>query len=63
LYGNRIAIGRHFLPIIFDEAKVYGIVDAALAFFEKQARPGERFCNCLDRVGWDSLQRELEALL
>ena len=63
LYGNRIAVGRHFLPIIFEEKKVYEIVDVTLAFFEKYAKPSERFCSCLDRVGWDKFQREVEAVL
>ena len=63
LYGNRIAVGRHFLPIIFDEDSVYTIVDVTLAFFEKYAKPSERFSNCLDRVGWDKFQQEVEAVL
>lgn len=63
LYGNRIAVGRHFLPILFDEAKVYEIVDVTLAFFEKHAKPSERFGNCLDRVGWDKFEQEVEAVL
>ena len=33
LYGNRIAVGRHFLPIVFGEEKLYEIVDATLKFF------------------------------
>ena len=52
LYGNRIAIGETFLPIIFDEEKLYKIVDAALKFFADNAKAGERFRNMLDRVGW-----------
>ena len=63
LYGNRIAVGKHFLPIIFDESKLYDIVDTTLKFFEENARPSERFANCLDRVGWDKFQKELEAIL
>lgn len=53
LYGNRIAIGKTFLPIIFDEEKLYKIVDAALKFFADNAKSGERFRNTLDRVGWE----------
>ena len=63
LYGNRIAIGRHFLPIVFDEAKLYEIVDVTLKFFEDNAKPSERFANCLDRVGWDKFQKAVEAVL
>ena len=63
LYGNRIAIGRHFLPIVFEEEKLYEVVDTTLAFFEKYAKPSERFANCLDRVGWDKFEQEVEKIL
>ena len=63
LYGNRIAIGRHFLPIVFEEEKLYELVDTTLAFFEKYAKPSERFANCLDRVGWDKLEEEVKRVL
>lgn len=63
LYGNRIAVGRHFLPIVFDEEKLYAIVEVALGFFAKHAKPSERFANCLDRVGWENFQQEVEAVL
>lgn len=63
LYGNRIAVGKSFLPIQFDEKKLYEIVDVALAFFEKHAKPGERFRNAVERVGWEKFQNEVEAVL
>lgn len=63
LYGNRIAVGRHFLPIIFDEEKLYEIVDVALKFFEDNAKPSERFANCLDRVGWEKFEQAVEEVL
>ena len=63
LYGNRIAIGRHFLPIVFEEEKLYEVVDTTLAFFEKYAKPSERFANCLGRVGWDKFEQEVEKIL
>ena len=63
LYGNRIAIGRHFLPIVFEEEKLYEVVDTTLAFFEQYAKPSERFANCLDRVGWDKFEQEVEKIL
>lgn len=63
LYGNRINVGHQFLPIVFDESKLYAIVDVALGFFEKYAKPSERFANCLDRVGWEKFEKEVEAVL
>ena len=56
LYGNRIAVGKNFLPLIFDDKK------AALKFFEENAKAGERFRNMLDRVGWEKFIMEVEAI-
>ena len=62
LYGNKIAVGKNFLPIIFDESKLYEIVEVALKFFEENAKAGERFRNMLDRVGWEKFISEVEAV-
>ena len=62
LYGNRIAVGKNVLPIIFEEDKLYEIVEAALKYFEDNAKPGERFRNMLDRLGWEDFQAALKAL-
>lgn len=62
LYGNRIAVGKTFLPIVFEENKLYDIVEAALSFFEKNAKPGERFRNTIDRVGWEMFQNTVKAV-
>lgn len=60
LYGNKIAVGKTFLPLVFDEDKIFKIVDAALKFFEENAKSGERFRNMLDRVGWEKLIEEVQ---
>ncbi len=62
LYGNRIAVGKNILPIVFDEEKLFAIVEAALNFFEKNARAGERFRNMLDRIGWEKFTAELSEI-
>lgn len=63
LYGNRIAVGKTVLPIIFDENKLYELVDVALTFFAENAKPSERFRNMLDRVGWEDFEAKLKAAL
>lgn len=63
LYGNRIAVGHQFLPIIFEESKVYELVDVTLKFFEEYGKPSERFANCLERVGWEKFEKAVEAVL
>ncbi len=63
LYGNRIAIGKNILPIVFDENKLYEIVEVTLKYFEENARKGERFRNMLDRIGWDKFTETLKSTI
>ncbi|MCE5286700.1 MAG: 4Fe-4S binding protein [Pelosinus sp.] len=63
LYGNRIAIGQNFLPIIFSTEVLHQVIEITLEFFAKHAKQGERFASTLDRVGWDLLKKELAVVL
>lgn len=63
LFGNRIAIGKQLLPIIFSEADLHKVIEATLDFFQKNAKQGERFRTTLDRIGWDGFQSKLENVL
>jgi anaerobic sulfite reductase subunit C len=63
LFGNRIAIGKQLLPIIFSTEELFRVVDATLLFFEKHGKQSERFRNTVDRVGWELLQEEVESAL
>ncbi|HOQ36256.1 MAG TPA: 4Fe-4S binding protein [Acetivibrio sp.] len=63
LFGNKIAIGKQLLPIIFSKEDLHKVIEATLAFFEEHGKPGERFGNTLDRVGWDLLKNRLEEVL
>lgn len=61
LFGNQIAKGERFLPIIRDKETLFRIADAALAFFDRHANPSERFRLAVDRAGWDQFKKEMEA--
>jgi len=61
-FGNFIAKGEQFLPIIRDRDTLFRAADAALNFFDKYAKPGERFRTAIDRIGWDSFKKEMEAV-
>ncbi|HEX9059351.1 MAG TPA: 4Fe-4S binding protein [Clostridia bacterium] len=63
LYGNRISIGKQLLPILFTKEELHKVVEATLEFFNKNGKPGERFGNTLERVGWDLLKKALEDAL
>ncbi|GBU20679.1 sulfite reductase [Fibrobacteres bacterium R8-0-B4] len=60
-FGNLIAKGEQFLPIIKDKVTLFKVADAALDFFDKHAKPSERFRVAIDRIGWDKFKTEMEA--
>ncbi|ADY56813.1 nitrite and sulphite reductase 4Fe-4S region [Syntrophobotulus glycolicus DSM 8271] len=60
-FGNLIAKGEEVLPIIRDKEVLFRAADAALAFFDQYANPSERFRVAIDRAGWDTFKKEMEA--
>jgi len=63
LFGNRIAIGKKLLPIIFSTEDLFKVVDATLKFYETHGKASERFRNTVDRVGWELLEKEVADVL
>jgi len=61
LFGNQIARGEQFLLIIRDKETLFRVADAALDFYDKNAKPGERFRFSIDRTGWDNFKKAMEA--
>jgi dissimilatory sulfite reductase (desulfoviridin) alpha/beta subunit len=59
-FGNLIAKGNQILPIIHDDAVLFRVADAALAFFSEYAKPSERFRIAVDRAGWDQFKKTME---
>jgi anaerobic sulfite reductase subunit C len=62
-FGKRIATGKRLLPILFSEEELDKAVAAGLEFFRQHGKPGERFKDTLDRIGWNHLQEDLEQIL
>jgi dissimilatory sulfite reductase (desulfoviridin) alpha/beta subunit len=60
-FGNLIAKGEQFLPIIRDRETLFRVADAALDFFDRHAKPGERFRLAVERTGWNTFKAEMEA--
>ncbi|PYG84866.1 dissimilatory sulfite reductase (desulfoviridin) alpha/beta subunit [Ruminiclostridium sufflavum DSM 19573] len=60
-FGNLIAKGEQFLPVIKDKETFFRIADAALTFFDKYGTPYERFRVAIERKGWDEFKKEMEA--
>lgn len=56
LFGNRISKGEAIVPFVEDKETLFRICDAALAFFDEHANPGERFRYTIERVGREKLE-------
>jgi len=59
-FGNLIAKGEQFLPVIRDRETLFRVADAALDFFDKYGKPGERFRSAINRIGMDTFRKEME---
>lgn len=59
-FGNNIEKGYEFLPLIKSEEQLFKITDAAIDFFDENAKPSERFRKTIERVGEDKLKEKLQ---
>lgn len=53
LFGNQINQGEPVIPFIEDHDRLMAVCDAAIQFFDDNAKAGERFKFTIDRVGKD----------
>ncbi len=59
-FGNDIAKGETFLPLIRDKEALFRVADAALAFFDQYGKGGERFRKAIEREGWEAFQTKIK---
>lgn len=60
IFGNSIHKGEPVLPFIEDHEKLLNVCDAAIKFFEKHAKAGERFKFTIDRVGHEEFENVIK---
>ena len=60
-FGNKIYKAEQLLPIIRDKETLFRVTDAAIDYFEANAKPSERFRATLTRLGDDGLRTAVEA--
>lgn len=60
LFGNKIYKGESIVPIIKDKETLFRVADAAVKFFEDNAKAGERFRFTLQRVGEDKFEQVIK---
>ncbi|MBO5056961.1 MAG: 4Fe-4S binding protein [Lachnospiraceae bacterium] len=61
LFGNKIYKGETIVPIIKDKETLFRVADAAIKFFEDNAKAGERFRFTLQRVGEEKFEQVIKA--
>lgn len=59
LFGNSINKGETIIPFVEDKEKLLKICDAAVNFFEENAKPSERFKFTIDRVGREKFEEKI----
>jgi dissimilatory sulfite reductase (desulfoviridin) alpha/beta subunit len=60
-FGNFIYKGDELVPIITDKDTLFRVTDAAIEYFEENAKPSERFRKTIERLGEDSLKERVLA--
>ncbi len=60
LFGNRIYKGEELLPVITSEETLFRVTDAAIQFFDDNAKPSERFRYTIERVGIDKFKEAIK---
>ena len=59
LFGNHIRRGEPVIPFIENQETLLRVCDAAIAFFDENALPGERFRFTIERVGKEQFERKI----
>ena len=63
-FGFKISFaGKIFLPFVYDEEKLYQIVDAALEYFDAQAKTRERLGKLIERLGAEEFNERIQKAL
>ncbi len=58
-WGKQCARGQALDRIFFDTEEVLSVVEKAILFFKEQGQSGERLNDTVQRIGFDTVQREL----
>lgn len=58
-FGNFIYKGEELVPVITDKETLFRVTDAAIEYFEENAKPSERFRKTIERLGQDSLKEKV----
>jgi len=60
-FGNFVHKGEEIVPLIKDKDTLFRVTDAAIEYFEENAKPSERFRKTLERLGEEGLVEKVTA--
>lgn len=60
-FGNFVYKGEELLPIIKDKETLFKVTDAAIEYFEENAKQSERFRKTIERLGKEGLREKVTA--
>lgn len=60
-FGNFVYKGEELVPIIKDKETLFRVTDAAIEYFEENAKQSERFRKTLERLGDEGLREKVSA--
>lgn len=58
-FGNFVYKGEELVPMIKDKDTLFRVTDAAIEYFEENAKPSERFRKTLERLGEEGLREKV----
>lgn len=58
-WGKQVARGRALGKIFTDKEEALNVIEKAILLYREQGRPGERFANTIERLGFENVERQL----
>ncbi len=58
-WGKKTAVGRTLSHIFTDEKEVMDTIEKALLLYKSEGKPGERFAETIDRIGFEKVEQML----
>lgn len=58
-WGKKVARGRYIDKIFTGKQEVLDVVESAILLFREQGNAGERFGDCIERIGFENVCRQL----
>lgn len=58
-WGKKVAQGHALGKVFTDKEEMLAVVEKAILLFKEQGKPGERFAQTIDRIGFENVEAQL----